>query len=337
MTDTDVARARVPWPIGPVFRGRVYKIIDTTGFFLPILAGNGPPQQGYEPWSGLEVRTWSVNDLLPIPIPGGSALTQTDGSFDITQPPPNASVPSGTSSDVRFALLVAEGSFPYRPLYRSDLSLSVGAAETTDLDIWLLPETIDAKDGMTAGDVSGVLHGSGLPDNTKITVSPSGLSFVGSSEGADVKFGISIVPDTSFELNTFLDLALSSWNINVGWPADWCTNADDILVEIVRGLQSAAGTMNAAVLTKLEQAFAEMEPLLGNVANTFLNSDVSVTFMDLTFPTQYTWPVSNTTDSTVVIAGDICIGYPRHLSSDPSNIPVFKALRLSRALRAVKL
>jgi hypothetical protein len=145
------------------------------------------------------------------------------------------------------------------------------------------------------------------------------------------------VPDTSFELNTFLDLALSSWNINVGWPADWCTNADDILAEIVRGLQSAAGSMNASVLTKLEQAFAEMESLPVSVANAFLNTDVSVTFMDLTFPTQYTWPASNTTDPTVVIAGDICIGYPRHLSLDPSNIPVFKAPRLSRALRAVKV
>ena len=72
-----------------------------------------------------------------------------------------------------------------------------------------------------------------------------------------------------------------------------------------------------------------------SIVKTFFNSDVSVTFMDLTFPTQHTWAMSNTTDSTVVITGDLCIGYPRHLSSDPSTIPVFEAIRLSRALRPV--
>jgi hypothetical protein len=327
----------------PIFSGHVYKITDPTSFFLPILGGQqGPPQQGYQPWSGLEVRTWSVNDLIPIPLPGGSAQTQADGSFGITQPPPNATVPGGTPSDVRFMLLVTEGSFPYRPLYRSDLSLSVGRAETTELNIYLLPETIDAKNGITAGNVSTVLKGSALPGNTQITASPSGLSFSGSQSGADVKFGISIVPDRSFNLSTFLDLALSSWNIHVGWPADWCTNADDILVEISTGLQGAAGSMNAAVLTDMEKFFAAQEgiPLgtggaIPSIVKTFFNSDVSVTFMDVTFPTQHTWSISNTTDSTVVVTGDLCVGYPRHLSSDPSTIPVFEAIRLSRPLRPV--
>lgn len=340
---SDAARLSRPGLRGPIFSGHVYKITDPATFFLPILGGQqGPPPDGYEPWSGLEVRTWSVNDLIPIPLPGGSALTQVDGSFGITQPPPNATVPGGTPSDVRFMLQVSEGSFPYRPLYRSDLSLSVGTAETTELNIWLLPEMIDVKSGITAGNVSDLLKGSALPGNTQITASTSGLSFSGSQSGADVKFGISIVPDTSFDLNTFLDLRLSSWNIHVGWPADWCTNADDILVEIVNGLQGAAGSMNSAVLTDMEKYFATEEGFsLGSdgsvpsIVKTFFNSDVSVTFMDVTFPTQHTWALSNTTDSTVVITGDLCIGYPRHLSSDPSNIPVFAPIRLSRALRPV--
>jgi hypothetical protein len=116
-----------------------------------------------------------------------------------------------------------------------------------------------------------------------------------------------------------------------------CTNADDVLAEIVRGLQGAAASMNAAVLTKMEQFFADEEglpdpttnPGSASIVKTFCNSDVSVTFMDVTFPTQHTWSISNTSDATVVITGDLCIGYPRRLSSDPSTIPVFKALRLS--------
>jgi len=334
--------ARFGWPRGPIFSGHVYKIVDQTSFFGPILGGQqGPPQQGYQPWPGLEVRTWSVNDRLPIPIPGGSAQTQADGSFGINQPAPSATIPGDTPNDVRFMLQVSEASFPYRPLYRSDLSLPVRTAGTTELNIWLLPQVIDQKSGMSAGSISSLLHGSGLPDNTKITASPSGLSFSGSDSGADVKFGIAIVPDTSFDLNTFLDLRLSSWDIHVGWPADWCTNADNILTEIVSGLQNTAASMNSSVLTDIEQFFTNLAGLTrsdGSVpplVKTFFTSDVSVTFMDLTYPTPYTWPLSNTTDKTVVITGDLCIGYPRHLSSDPSTVPVFEAARLSRPLRPV--
>ncbi|MGH3628413.1 MAG: hypothetical protein ACRDRL_13375, partial [Sciscionella sp.] len=220
-------------------------------------------------------------------------------------------------------------------LYRSDLSVSVAAAEATALDVWLLPESVEVKDGIAAGDVSSQLQHSGLPGNTRITAGPSGLSFSGSDSGADVRFGISIVPDTSFDLDTLLDLQLVSWNIHVGWPADWCTNADDILTQIVRGLQDAATSMNAAVLKKLETVFADLENLPVSVVKTFFGSAASVTFMDLSYPTTYTWPLSNTTDSTVVITGDLCVGYPRHLSADPSRRPVFEPLRLSRPLRAV--
>jgi hypothetical protein len=337
-TGTADLRGGVPGPWNRSLSGHIYRITEPLNFFLPILADQVPPAQAYQPWGGLEVRTWSVNDLFPIPFPGGSAQTLTDGSFDITQTPPNPTLGGGGQpSDIRFFLLVSEGSFPYRPLYRSDLSLSVGAAKTTDLNVWLLPESVDEKDGVSAGMVSGVLNNSGLPGNTQITASPSGLAFAGSDSGADVKFGISITPDTSFDLNTFLDLRLSSWDIHVGWPADWCTNADDIVVEIVQGLQDVGASMNSAVLTKVENVFADTEHLPLSTVRTFLDTDASLTFMNVTYPRQYTWPLANTTDSTVVVTGDLCIGYPRHLSRDPSKLPVFEPVRLSRALRPVLL
>jgi hypothetical protein len=330
---------RPPGPFDRSLRGHIYRITDAGTFFLPILSGQGPPRQGYEPWGGLEVQTWSVNDLLPIPFPGGSAHTQADGGFEITQTPPNPVLGggSGQPSDIRFSLLVSEGSFPYRPLYRSDLSLSVEEAETTELNVWLLTEAVDVKDGISAGTVSGVLPDSALPGNTQITASPSGLAFAGSDSGANIQFGISITPDTSFDLSTFLDLRLSSWNIDVGWPADWCDNADDILIEIHRGLHDAGSSMNATVLSKMETIFADIEHLPPAVVHTFFQSDASVTFMDVTYPTPYTWPISDATDPTVVVAGDLCVGYPRHLSWDPTRIPVFEPLRLSRTLRPVLL
>ena len=195
-----------------------------------------------------KVRTWSVNDLFPIPFPGGTAMTQADGSFGVDQVPPNPVLGGGgCESDVRFSLLVSEGWFRFRPLYRSDLSLTVAAAETTELNIWLLPETIDVTDGVPAGSVSSVLKGSGLPGNTEITASPSGLTFSGGTgSGVSFRFAIAITPDTSFNLNMFLDLTLISAQISVGWPADWCTNTEDVLKQISEGLQGAGAKMNAS-------------------------------------------------------------------------------------------
>lgn len=151
---------------------------------------------------------------------------------------------------------------------------------------------------------------------------PKRARILGPSSGADIQFGGSITPDTSFDLNTFLDLGLSSWRIHVGWPADWCTNADDILIQIGEGLQGAAASMNASVLTRMEAIFAEDEGLPDPTTNpsiaAIIKKFLSVTFMDVTFPTQHTWPLSNKTDATVVVTGDLCVGYPRSLSSDPS-------------------
>jgi hypothetical protein len=95
MRNNQPARPPIPWPEGPTFTGHTYQITDVESFFLPVLNGQAPPPESYQPWSGLEVRTWSVNDLLPIPVAGPSSQTQADGSFSITQPPANAKCPVG--------------------------------------------------------------------------------------------------------------------------------------------------------------------------------------------------------------------------------------------------
>ena len=61
---SDATSPSRPGFLGSIFSGHVYQITDPAIFFSPILSG----QQGYEPWPGPEVRMWSVNDLLPIPM-----------------------------------------------------------------------------------------------------------------------------------------------------------------------------------------------------------------------------------------------------------------------------
>jgi hypothetical protein len=53
---SDAGYLNRPWPGLPFFSGHIYQVTDPASFFLPILAGQPAPQQGYEPWQGVEVR-----------------------------------------------------------------------------------------------------------------------------------------------------------------------------------------------------------------------------------------------------------------------------------------
>ncbi len=183
--------------------------------------------------------------------------------------------------------------------------------------------------------MSEAVDGAGLPGDTTITASPSALAFSGSSLGAHVKFGISLIPDTSFELDRYLDLRLGSWDISVGWPADWCTNVEDILIDIHKGLYNAGSSMNAAVLSKMELIFKEEALPSLSLAKEFFGSKVSVTFMDVGYPTPHSWAVSSTEDKTIVVTAGPCIGYPRHLTSELSKRPPLKLSRVSKPLRPI--
>jgi hypothetical protein len=313
--------------------GHIYRITDPKGFFLPILDGQGPPREGYKPWCGVEVLSWAVDTLLPIPLPGGMAVSRADGSFSIAQQPPNPGL--GDPSDARLGLTAFDTAFPYRPLYRSGLDMTLSEGQSAELNIYLFPDMLSPTQGASAGDVSEAVDGAGLPGDTTITASPSALAFSGSSLGAHVKFGISLIPDTSFELDRYLDLRLDSWDISVGWPADWCTNAEDILIDIHKGLYNAGSSMNDAVLAKMESVFKEEELPSLALAKKFFGSEVSVTFMDVGYPTPHSWSVSSTEDKTIVVTADPCIGYPRHLTSEPSKRPPLKLSRVSKPLRPI--
>jgi hypothetical protein len=203
-----------------------------------------------------------------------------------------------------------------RPLYRSGV-FSLAEGDERQLDIYLFPDTLAVSDGIGAGDVSGVLAGSGLPGNTQITASPSGLSFQGSEGQVSLKFGISLRPDTSNDLNAFLDLSLASWNINVDWPTSWFKSATDVLNDLRSGLAGAASSVNSAVLAKMETIIETEDGLPSALAETFFNEEVSVTFMDVSYPTQHSWGIGDKDDGTVVVLADPCIGYPRDFGMEP--------------------
>jgi hypothetical protein len=52
------------------------------------------------------------------------------------------------------------------------------------------------------------------------------------------------------------------------------------------------------------------ESLSASMAADFL-SDVSVTFYDIGYPIAYYWGIGDTSDNTIVLVANPCIGFPR--------------------------
>ncbi len=289
--------------------GHIYKIGNAEEFFTPIVLGGDPPSSGYSPWSGLEVTALYFFDIigLELPIEFLTTTTASNGSF---------SLPDPVSVVNQVALLVSSPGAG-TPLYRTAM-FSVSEAETRELNVWLFPDTLRRSDGITAGEVSGVVGGAGLPGNTTITASAGGFEFNGSEGQVSIQFGIGLTPDVSTDLNDFIDLSLNSWDINVDWPTSWFETADDVLNDIRSGLAGAGVSMNTAVLAKMETIIETEDGLPSSLATEFFSKEVSVTFMDVKFPTNHTWGIGDNSDGTVVVEADPCIGYPRNLSSDPA-------------------
>ena len=295
--------------------GHVYRITDPKAFFTPIVLGGGPPKNGFEPWAGVNVTASMYGKLFIVVVDYENLTTTTNayGSFSIPDPPPYLENIFGGPGEAFVSLMCSQGN---RPLYRSGV-FSLAEGDQRELNIYLYPDTLSVNEGIAAGDVSGVLGGAGLPGNTRVTASPSGLSFSGSEGQVSLEFGIAIRPDTSNNLDAFLDLSLASWNISVDWPTSWFKSATDVLNDIRNGLAGAAGSVNDAVLAKMETIIETEDGLPSSLANAFFETDVSVTFMDVWYPNQHSWGIGDANDQTVVVLADPCIGYPRDFSKDP--------------------
>lgn len=288
-------------------KGQVNLINNTTLFFAPIVLGTGKPTAGYAPSKGnvFQVTMVGLAELLPapfpaLPVPITTATSSNDGSFTLPDFPSQLKVQQA-------AVFLSIGGHQH---YRSEF-FSYAHALDQKLDIFLFQPELPASDGITAGQISSALAGEGLPGNTQITSTPWGLSLAGSQSQASLQFGIQIVPDTSANLNAFLDLALNGWNIHVGWPESWCESADDILNKIKSGLGTAGSAANMAVRNHLT-AILEGPPLNLNAAETAnLLKAVSIQFAAVQFASGHTWPLTNHTDSTRVLFAQPVIGYPR--------------------------
>jgi hypothetical protein len=318
--------------------GHVYQVTDAAECFGGMLLGgpDTPPTAGFEPWAGIQVQLnlWAnVRGFLGLILEfmdlegEASRVTTTaaDGSFSFPDLSGGqldaiaawAGKPGGEALSVQ--VWVIQGTFPFQVMYRSGLSITLDEAEGKELNIWLLPYSLPEKDGISAGTISGVMAGSSLPENTSITASPSGLWFSGSAGGIDGQFGIGVTPDWSSDLDSYFDLTLLSWNIDVGWPADWCTSAHHVLGEIRAGVQNAASGVNTAVSNKIISILEQNYPSISeeDIGN-FVSNDVSITFTNLAYPgIPYTWLASNKSDGTIVLTAQPVIAWPTSFSADP--------------------
>jgi len=322
--------------------GHVYRITNVATCFFPMLESeeDNPPESGFEPWAGAQVTLIlmaNVGGLLaPIyvaedlgPEARRTVNTADDGSFSFADPSAEqlsrieawAGRPGNEALSV--FVQVSSRTFPFQVVYRSDMSLTLADADATEIDVWLYPYQLSSADGVAAGTISEVMSGSDLPGNTSITASPSGLAFSGwSRTGLDIKFGIGILPDTSSDLSSFFDLSLLSWHINVSFPADTCTSADDILHKIRSGTQGAGASMSKKAHEFILNIIQDKFPIFtSDHIKNFIDNDTSITFINLQF-TDHTWPAGDKKDDTIVFTAEPVIGWPRTLRRDPRNTPV---------------
>jgi hypothetical protein len=237
--------------------------------------------------------------------------------------PPEVTFSISANSNEADGAFVLEGFPPGLPIEVVAIGLKLGNTQffrteffnvnalDQPINLFLFQPRVPTTNAITAGQISENLSGSGLPGNTKLTSNASGLSIAGSKEGAHIQFGVSVVPDTSFNLSLFVDLALNGWNIHVGWPADLCESANDVLKKIRKSLQTSDTSVNAAVLSNIESALTSPpENLNSDLAATLLGL-ISTQFTSVMILNNYTWPLKDTTDDTLILFAQPVFGFPR--------------------------
>jgi len=274
-------------------------------FFLPILSGSNPTA-GFAPFTGTSFQITmtgfnrSENKVVSTTKPINS--NPANGSFELNEFPTALNV-----TDVWLNV-----SLVGQPFYRSQEFEYARAKKGETLSIFLFQPQLKPSDGVTAGVISSALSSAkGLPGDTKLTTTPWGINVVGSQSGADIQFGIKVVADTSSNLALLADLSLENYNVHVGFPADCKTNAHDIVLQIKSSLQSEGSHANGVITNQIVKILENPPVSLTPELAAKLFNLVSFTFSSIVFANNHTWPLSDTTDNTVIMNVSPVVGWPR--------------------------
>jgi len=286
--------------------GHVYRVTNPLQAFAPVILNNAPPTSGFIPWPGATVTplyAFHVPSIGFLPIPFfTTANVAADGSFSLAIPPAGLN---------QFPIVVSLSVTSGVGLYRSGY-ISLSQAQSKELNLWLYPDTLPTSDGISAGTISQQVSGQGLPGNTIITAGgPYGLNFSGSEGQVSINFNIWTAANISPNLKDFLDLSINGWDINVGWPTSWGESANNVLNKIKSGIAGTGSSINTVVLQRMEGLLESQEGLSASVVSKFLNQEVSVTFYGIGYPHSHSWGIGHTSDKTIVLTANPCIGYPR--------------------------
>jgi hypothetical protein len=286
-----------------VVNGRIFKVNDKLAL-VPILLGDIPPLFGYAAWPGLTVTATcyvEVGIFGELPVASFSATTAGDGSYSLSVDVPNPF----QGQPVSVAITMSSGV----PVYRSG-RVPLDTASRGKLNFWILP--VPNAGGITAGTISSKLADVGLPSGTSLSTNPAGLdvSFSEAADLIDVWFGVAVRPDSSPNLQNFVDLSLRYLNIVDLLPPFISPTGADIIQEIENGVAGAAGDLNSTVLTMMEKQIEDQDKVSAATAQKFFTKDVSVTFTNIIFA-NYKWDISAISDGTTVMTATLCIGFPR--------------------------
>lgn len=287
-----------------VLSGRIL-MVNNQLELLPILLGLPPPSS--TGWPGA-----TVTAICDVPLVIGdieltfSATTADNGTYSITGDVPEPS----PGQQVWVAITVSIFGVP---VYRSG-RVALDTVSNGKLNFWIYPYPVSPSDGITAGKISSLLSKNPtLPSGTTLTTSPAGLdvSFSEAADLVDAWFGVAVRPDSSPNLQSFVDLSLRYVNIVDLLPPFVHPNGGEILQAIADGVGGAAGDLNQQVLAMMESDLEKQDKVSATAAQKFFTQDVSVTFTNISI-TNHTWKITATDDNTVVLTATLCIGFPRN-------------------------
>ena len=286
--------------------GTINYITNPIVAYFPVILNDSPPTQGFVPLDGCTISAtyWTRISGVDGTYQKQNPVTTTnagEGSFTLPPAPPL----------VEYVALLVECPLP---VYRTGV-VPWEYLYGMPLDIFFYLDQQPVTSGITAGNISTLISGGGLPGNTMITAGSSvgnsgGLSFTGSEGQVSLSFDVALAPDTSDQLSQLIDLTVVSDDVSVGFPTDLFKSATDVVNSIKSGITAAQASMQPAILNATAQALSGLAHITFERALQFVNDEVSITFGRITYPNQYTWGIGGTKDTTVVVNAIVSVGYP---------------------------
>jgi hypothetical protein len=309
--------------------GNLFRVTDLPNFAHGILSTGKPPQNTFDPFPGARVQV-TIDSSKPTEddLPTGLRVTfetktNASGAFSIAPQffsSLKIKLSDGGSLDASgwqahiTAFRLEKFSLPLqfevpRPIYRSGVFhlKNVGA---TPVSIFIARVPASMQVGITQDEVTAEVatFKKKLGNAQKLTaiIGDGRIGVGASAAGADIRFGVVLIPGTTANATAFLKFQLEDFDVDLPGPdafAEMCVNKDDIENFVRKRLKSLLATLNEHISSDLES----------NVVPPAVARQVGFTIEQLHYPLVKHGTIGGLPIDIRMIMPDIAVGWPHKL------------------------